>query len=147
MSNESILIVDDEKGFVEALEDALIFEGYKVFTARTGTDALNVLKDKHIDLVTVDIMMPQGKSLESTVESHSTGIYLCETIKENYPKIYILCISVVTDPDTIRKIRRLNIDFLKKGEIPLRTLLQRIESKLTGFAYSTDPNFFRRHRR
>ncbi len=147
MTTKSILIIDDEKGFIEALEDALIYEGYQVFCANTGTNALDILRTKRIDLVTVDIMMPPGKSLESTVDSHNTGIYLCHTIRKNYPQVYVICVSVVTDPEIIKTIRKLGVDFLKKGEVPLRTLLRRIKSKLTGFAYSTHPDFDRRRPR
>jgi len=141
MIQKTVLIIDDEQGFVEALQDALIFEGNRVLTARSGSEALAILKSNHIDLATVDIMMPPGESLERFVDSHHTGVYLCETIKKNYPKTGILCISVVTDQDTIKSIRTLGVQFLKKGEVPLRTLLAMIRSKLTGIAYSTDPNF------
>ena len=147
LATKTILIVDDEKGYVEALEDALVYEGYKVLTARTGDDALNILRTQHVDLITIDIMMPPGKSLESAVDSHTTGVYLCENIRKNYPRIYIICVSVVTDPAIVKSIQRLHVDFLKKGELPLRTLLRRIKSKLTGFAYSTDPEFDKRRPR
>lgn len=141
MHNKTILIIDDEKGFVEALEDALIFEGYSVLTANNATDGMHILETKNVDLITVDIMMPPGSLYEGKVDSHNTGIFLCQKIREKYPSLYIFCISVINDPETIKNIQKLRIQFLKKGEVSLRTLLNMIQSKITGLAYSTDPNF------
>lgn len=146
MDKKTVLIIDDERGFVEALEDALVFEGYNVLMAITAEEALRILKKEHVDLVTVDIMMPPGHSLESNVDSHRTGIILCRTIKHYYPKIDIFCISVVSDNKTILEVQRIGVRFLRKGETPLRTVLNMIRSRLTGIAYSTEekpkgPNF------
>ena len=135
---KTVLIIDDEQGLIEALEDALVSEGCRVLKAVTAEEALRILRTERIDLVTVDIMMPQGPSLESRVDSHSTGVFLCETIRRDYPKIDVFCLSVVGDPTTIRTIQSLGIRFLRKGETPLRTVLNMIRSRLTGIAYSTD---------
>ncbi len=146
MQQKTVLIIDDEKGYIEALEDALVFEGYNILKATTAEEALRILKKERVDLATVDIMMPPGHSLESNVDSHRTGVILCRTIKKYYPKIDIFCISVVSDNKTILEVQRIGVRFLKKGETPLRTVLNMIRSKLTGIAYSTEerprgPNF------
>ena len=65
MNQKTVLIIDDEKGFIEALEDALVYDGFRVLSAITAEEALRTLKKEHVDLVTVDIMMPPGRSLES----------------------------------------------------------------------------------
>ena len=140
MNKKTVLIVDDEKGFIEALEDALVYEGSIVLKAVTAEEALRILKKEHVDLVTVDIMMPPGRSLESQADSHRTGIVLCRTIKKLYPRIDIFCISVVSDIDTIREVQGIGVRFFRKGETPLRTILNMIRSKLTGIAYSTERN-------
>jgi len=135
-----VLIIDDEKGFIEALGDALVFEGYNVLKAETAEEALRILKKEHVDVATVDIMMPPGSSLESQAASHRTGVILCRTIRGLYPKIDVFCISVVTDNNTIREIQNMGVQFLRKGETPLRTVLGMIRSRLTGIAYSTGRN-------
>ena len=140
MRQKTILIIDDEQGFIEALEDALVFEGHNVLKATTAEEALRILKKEHVDLATVDIMMPPGPSLESQAASHRTGVILCRTIRKLYPNIFVFCISVVTDRATIREIEKMGVRFLRKGETPLRTVLAMIRSKLTGFAYSTGPS-------
>ena len=137
MQQKTVLIIDDEKGFIEALEDALVFEGYNILKATTAEEALRILKKERVDLATVDIMMPPGSSLESQAASRRTGIILCRTIRQLYPKVDVFCISVVTDNNTIREIQNMGVRFLRKGETPLRTVLGMIRSKLTGIAYST----------
>ncbi len=139
-TKKTILLVDDEQGMLEALEDALISEGHRVLKATTADEALKILKEENIDLVTIDIMMPQGASLESQTDSHETGFLLCKIIMQTYPKLDVFCLSVVSDTDMIRDIRSLGIHFMKKGEIPLRTVLSRIKSRLTGIAYSSEPD-------
>jgi len=58
--NEAILLVDDEASIVEVCRDILISLGYKIFTARSGQEAVAIYalnKDK-IDLVILDMIMP-----------------------------------------------------------------------------------------
>ena len=82
MAKKKVLLIDDEKGFIEALKDALVFEGHNVLTATTAEEALRILKKEHIDLATVDIMMPPGPSLESQATSHRTGRYTVSNYKK-----------------------------------------------------------------
>lgn len=138
MKQSTILIIDDEPEFIEALKDALEFEGHTVLTASTGEEALTVLECNPVDFVTVDIMMPPGDSLETEVRSHETGIFLCEEIRNRFPRLDVFCISVVTDKQTIQYIQELGIRFLRKGETPLRKILDMMASRLTGIAYSSD---------
>ncbi len=132
MRRKTILIVDDEKGYAEGLIDALEYDGYRVLTATTAEDALRILKKEPVDLATIDIMMSPGRSLEGQVRSDRTGVVLCRTVKKLYPHIDIVCISVITNRDTIKEIESYNIKFLRKGEVPLRTVLDVITTKLIG---------------
>lgn len=135
---KKVLLVDDEWGYIEALEDALISEGYEVYKAATGEDAVAILQSKKIDLASIDMMLPPGLSLEKETTSQETGLYLANYITTHHPKIDVFCISVVNDLEKIRKIERLGIRFLRKGETPLRTVLNMMRSRLTGIAYSTE---------
>ena len=138
MTQKTVLLIDDEQGFLEALADALEHEGHRVLKAVTAEDALRVLKQETVHLATVDIMMPPGQSLENQTTSHDAGIMLCETITQQYPNLDVFCLSVVSDRDVIRRVQSLGVRFLRKGETPLRTVLNMIRSRLTGIAYSTE---------
>ena len=146
MIPKTVLLIDDEQGFLEALEDALIHEGHRVLKAFTGEEALDVLSREHVDLATVDMMLPPGDSLKEQTTSQRTGLYLCKYIVKRYPKIDLFCLSVVNDPGLIKEIQSLGVRFLRKGETPLSTLLNMIRSRLTGIAYSTERDGPRRRK-
>ena len=61
-----ILVVDDDKNTRMFLSAVLENAGYTVFTAENGLDALRVMDKDHIDLVVLDIMMPQMDGYEFT---------------------------------------------------------------------------------
>ena len=61
-----ILVVDDDRNTRRLLEAVLENEGYQVFTAENGEDALSLMDRQHIDLVVLDIMMPKMDGYEFT---------------------------------------------------------------------------------
>ena len=61
-----ILVVDDEKNIRFLLKETLLLEGYTVLEASCGREALSVFEKEHIDLVIVDIMMPEMDGYEFT---------------------------------------------------------------------------------
>ncbi len=61
-----ILVVDDDRHTRMLLEAILKENGYKVFTAVNGEDALDVMEREHIDLAVLDIMMPKMDGYELT---------------------------------------------------------------------------------
>ena len=58
MSAEKILVVDDETNICELLKLYLEKEGYEVYTANNGSDAVNIFKEVDPDLTLLDIMLP-----------------------------------------------------------------------------------------
>ena len=138
MRSKKVLLIDDEQSFLEPLVDALEFEGHCVLKAQTADEALQLLEREHIDLVTIDIMLDPGETFKDKVDSHKTGLFLCKEIRSKYPNIDAFCISVVSEMRTIKEVESLGIRFLRKGETPLRTVLNMIRSRLTGTAYSTE---------
>ncbi len=144
MSQKTVLLVDDEQGFLEALADALEHEGHRVLKATTAEEALRIFEREHVDLATVDVMLAPGKSLESKTSSSEAGVYLMELLSKRYPKTDLFCLSVVSDIRTIRRIESFRVRFLRKGETPLRTVLNMIRSRLTGIAYSTEKQPYKR---
>ena len=55
----NIIVCDDEKDIVSALEIYLTAEGYHVFRAENGRDALTLAQNEDVHLMLLDVMMPQ----------------------------------------------------------------------------------------
>ena len=64
MKNRTILVVDDEPDIREILVFNLEQEGYRCLQAGCGQEALRMVKDEHVDLALLDIMMPNMSGLE-----------------------------------------------------------------------------------
>lgn len=60
----SILVVDDEKEIVRALQRSLVAHGYTVLTASNGQEALKAIRRRHLDLLLLDLMLPDMSGLE-----------------------------------------------------------------------------------
>lgn len=60
----NILIAEDNEHLLELLKDILSTEGYKVFTATNGKEALNILGAVQVDLIVTDLVMPDMEGLE-----------------------------------------------------------------------------------
>ena len=64
MPNENILIVDDEKEIIDLVTLYLTKEGFHVVPALCGADALSIVKTQKIDLIVLDIMLPDIEGTE-----------------------------------------------------------------------------------
>ncbi len=64
MSQQRILIVDDEANHRSSLSISMRLEGYEVFEAADGQHALETLKRQPVDVVVCDLMMPRIDGLE-----------------------------------------------------------------------------------
>jgi len=62
---KKILIVEDEEGLRLLYEEELKTEGYEVFTASNGKEAIQKLEEKKPDLIILDIVMPVMDGLEA----------------------------------------------------------------------------------
>ena len=114
----NILICDDEKDIVSALSIYLSTENYKIFTAFTGKEALDVVAHNDIHLVLMDVMMPQMDGISATAK-----------LREQYNIPIILLTAKSEDSD---KILGLNIgadDYITKPFNPIE-VLARVKSHL-----------------
>lgn len=68
-----ILVVEDDKNTARLMQAVLKNAGYEVFHAENGVDALNLMDNQHIDLIILDIMMPQMDGYEFTEQLRSCG--------------------------------------------------------------------------
>ena len=60
----TVMVVDDEQRIIAFLSRALTAEGHTVRTACSGQAALNLLRDQPLDLMLLDLVMPQGNGLQ-----------------------------------------------------------------------------------
>jgi CheY-like chemotaxis protein len=123
---KTILFVDDEPWFHESLRFALEPKGYECLFATDMTTALEMIDTHQIAVVVTDIMMPAGTKFPQ-VDSQETGFHLIQKLKSERPDVAIVCLSVIGDERKIRPLRAMKIAYLRKGEVPLATVVQTIE--------------------
>ncbi|MBU3133279.1 response regulator transcription factor [Clostridium gasigenes] len=114
----NILVVDDDREITEAIEIYLLNEGYNVFRAFDGIQALNVIRSEEIHLIIMDIMMPNLDGTRATIEIR----------KEK--QIPIIMLSAKSEDSD--KILGLNLgadDYITKPFNPLE-LIARVKSQL-----------------
>lgn len=86
----NILVVDDDQQIVEAIEIYLKNEGYKVYKAYDGMEALEILVHQDIHLILMDIMMPKLDGMKATIkirESKNIPIIILSAKSEDVDKI------------------------------------------------------------
>lgn len=113
-----ILVCDDDKDIVEAIDIYLTQEGYEVLKAYDGDEAIKVLKNNEVDLLIMDVMMPRLDGIRATLK-----------IRENMSLPIIILSAKSEDAD---KILGLNIgadDYMTKPFNPLE-LVARVKSQL-----------------
>ena len=99
-----ILVCDDDKEIVEAIEIYLTQEGYEVLKAYDGEEAIQTLKKEHVDLLIMDVMMPKLDGIRATLkirEENSLPIIILSAKSEDADKILGLNIGAddyVTKP-------------------------------------------------
>ncbi len=69
-----ILVVDDEPSIVDAVATVLRYEGYDVLTASAGYQALALAQNEPLDLVVLDVMLPDLDGLEVTRRLRADGV-------------------------------------------------------------------------
>lgn len=60
----NILVVDDEQTILTGVEEYLKEYGYNVFTAGNGVEAINIFNDIEINLIVLDLMMPEKMAMK-----------------------------------------------------------------------------------
>ncbi|RKH15216.1 response regulator [Corallococcus sp. CA053C] len=117
-ATETVLVVDDEQGILEALADLLREEGYRVLTASHGREALERMAEVKPDLVLTDWMMPvlDGPALIERLQQDPT-----------LSRIAVLGMSAVD----VNGLKRLHpgMEFLQKP-FDIRALMKQVRKVL-----------------
>lgn len=115
-SKSNLLVVEDEENISELLQLNLELEGYEVSIAKTGIQAIKMVKAEYFDLIILDIMLPE-----------MDGITVCETIRTQNIDIPILFLSAKDSvADRIEGLKKGGDDYLTKP-FNLEELLLRVE--------------------
>lgn len=117
----NIIVCDDDREIVEAIEIYLENEGYNIFKAYNGIEVLRIIKEKEIHLVIMDIMMPEMDGLRAT-----------KRIREVLNIPVIMLSAKVEDTDKIMGLNMGADDYITKPFNPLE-LIARVKSQLRRF--------------
>lgn len=89
---KKILIVDDQKGVRRLLEELFKMEGWNVYTASDGIEAVSQVKASSPDIVLMDMKMPNMNGLESS-----------QQILALYPDMRIIMMTAYGEMDVVKK--------------------------------------------
>lgn len=116
--SKKILVIEDEIKIVEFIESYLLNSGYEVYKAITGREALKIFRSQNIDLILLDLMLPD-----------ISGEQICKEIRKN-SKVPIIILTAKTSEESI--INGLNIgadDYITKPFSP-RQMIARVNAIL-----------------
>jgi len=122
----NILIIDDDKEIVELLAVYLRNEGYNIYKAYDGEEALHMLSLYQIDLMILDIMMPKRNGLE-----------VCQQVREKNTVPILMLSAKAEDMDKILGLMTGADDYMIKPFNPLE-LIARVKALLrrSSFQYT-----------
>ncbi len=89
---KNVLVVDDADFMRMMLRDILSAEGHRIIEAKNGMECLNTLEIEQVDICILDINMPV-----------MDGIQTLEIIREKYPKLKVIILSIECTEETVRK--------------------------------------------
>ncbi|MET7021041.1 response regulator transcription factor [Bacillus mycoides] len=123
MEKNSILIVDDDRDIIRFVNENLKQEGFSVFSADNGEEALEVLNNNDVQLAILDVMMPQ-----------MDGIELCRRIREKYSLPIMFLSAKSSDVDKVVGFSTGADDYIVK---PFSTIefIARVKAQLRRYTY------------
>jgi DNA-binding response OmpR family regulator len=114
----NILVCDDDREIVDAIKIYLSNEGYKIFKAFNGIEALEIIEKNEIHLIIMDVMMPKMDGLRAVMK-----------IRENNNIPVIMLSAKTEDTDKIMGLNMGADDYISKPFNPLE-LIARVKSQL-----------------
>ena len=122
---QNVLIIDDERDIVEAIEYNLKKEGFNVHKSFDGMNGLRLAKETHPDLILLDLMLPG-----------MTGIEVCKALKKNESTSKTPVIMLTAKKQEVDKIVGLEVgadDYIVKP-FGMRELIARIKAILRRYS-------------
>ena len=127
----NILVCDDDREIVNAIEIYLSNEGYTIFKAYDGMEALNVVEKEDLHLIIMDVMMPKMDGLRATMkirEENNIPIIILSAKSEDYDKITGLNVGAddyITKPfnplELIARVKSLLRRYTNLGSLEKKT--------------------------
>ena len=115
---KKILVVEDRVTTLRQLKQNLERERYEVYTAQQGREALDLIADHHIDLVLLDLNLPD-----------MSGLCVCNEFRSAYPTLPIIIVSVKTgEREKVSALEQCADDYVAKP-FYMSELLQRIKNQ------------------
>ena len=116
-----VLIVDDEPNILLSLEFLMKKQGYKVFIARDGEEAMDIINEEVPEIVVLDIMMPQVDGYE-----------VCTYIKASpsFQHIKVIFLTAKTKPEDIEKGKEIGADAYMTKPFSTRNLMKKVKEML-----------------
>lgn len=114
-----ILVTDDDFNIRHLLREVLLEKGYEVYDAADGLEALKIFKNISIDLVILDIKMPEMDGI--------TALRIMKEINNDIPVIFFTGYGEYKQDFATMA----SVDFLMKGTADLGEILERINYHLT----------------
>lgn len=138
----NVLVCDDEKDIVSALQIYLKSEGYQVFSAYNGKEALKIINREDIQLVLMDIMMPEMDGIEAMCkirEISNVPVILLTAKSEDTDKV--LGLTVGADDYVTKPFNSVELQARVKSQIRRYMLLgsgQKVRTKLSAGGIELD---------
>jgi CheY-like chemotaxis protein len=123
----SVLVIDDDETFLQLMKETLTAEGFKVQTAGSGQEGLELLKHHHVQLVITDMRMP-------IVD----GYDVISSIKELYATIPIILTTANPVNDRVRKALQIERVLLMRKPFELGEF----QKALASFRHSELPAYW-----
>ena len=115
---DGILVVDDDPDFVECVRDLLVDNGYTVFVATNGQEAIERIRSDGIDVLILDLRLPILSGLETYLEMKRTGHAIPTLIVTAYFDEYA---------DDVDRLRSLSVSGVLRKPFDPRELLEAVE--------------------
>ncbi|MFJ8264043.1 response regulator YycF [Rummeliibacillus sp. NPDC094406] len=116
--DKTILVVDDEKPIADILQFNLIKEGYKVFCAYDGDEALEKVEEVKPDLMLLDIMLPKRD-----------GVEVCREVRKKYDLPIIMLTAKDSEIDKVLGLELGADDYVTKP-FSTRELIARVKANM-----------------
>ena len=126
-----ILLVDDEKEFLESLSERFELRGFEVYKAQSGPEALQVAEKKNLHAAVVDLKMPD-----------MDGLVTITKLKEIHPKIKTILLTGFGSEKVKQATEALDSDYFEKGQMGtfwdfIKRLPQRLEDTMAAAGMAT----------